>query len=802
MFRIPEKAHLALRVLAISMGALLFAYLVWRAGPAKLRENIVTLGWGFTWVLALTGISHVARTWAWRITLGDHREKISFPRLFGLRLGAEAAGQLGILGQTFGDSFRVSQLNSQMPMASGLASVTLDRGLYIVTSIVVTIAGILAALCMLSLTHALRLYAAVFAFTLIAVLLLMLIAARNRWPVFSGSARVIGRIPSLKNWIEKEYLLIQSVETRLFDFHHHTPKAFWSSFCLNLASHCMAISEVCLVLWLMGVKISFLSALVIEALTKLVNVIGNVNPGNIGTYEGGNMLIGKMFGMSGATGLALGLTRRLRSLFWAGVGIICLFVLTRPKKRRDSDSRGSEEATVAKDSKAQTDPASGLSVGEVAVAIFVGKAEASGSQFSSPLARVGSLPILLRTILTAQKAGIAKIAVVVDPITKLRVQHELSSTGRLPKSVQWIDTVYGAAFWHRLRSIATGTSCQRLILIDGNGMYHSSLLQKASEWNDEDAGLALMSGDKPPSIYALSVKMVRHLAEHSPTPVGSFEELEESLAAMGSVVPVPVRDDLWQRVSTPEDRQSAEQKLNGWLVKPTDGIFARTNRRISIPISRQIIKLPITPNMVSIFTLGVGFTSGLFFAYGGYWNALFGAFLCLFASILDGSDGEVARLTFQESDFGCWLETVCDYLFYLVLFVGMTVGLWRSSGTKTYLVWGALLLFGAMASFLAIGWERHRLASGRPEQLLRIWQAHAERRSSNPFLYFGRHLEFMARRCFFPYAILFFALCNILNVAFILSAIGANLVWPIALYSSSTFAESPSPTVGSPAASA
>jgi hypothetical protein len=81
------------------------------------------------------------------------------------------------------------------------------------------------------------------------------------------------------------------------------------------------------------------------------------------------------------------------------------------------------------------------------------------------------------------------------------------------------------------------------------------------------------------------------------------------LATMGSVVPVPVRDDLWQRVSTPKDRLAAEQKLNSWLVKTTDGIFARTNRRISIPISRQLIKFPITPNMVSIFTLGVGVAS-------------------------------------------------------------------------------------------------------------------------------------------------------------------------------------------------
>ena len=64
-------------------------------------------------------------------------------------------------------------------------------------------------------------------------------------------------------------------------------------------------------------------------------------------------------------------------------------------------------------------------------------------------------------------------------------------------------------------------------------------------------------------------------------------------------------------------------------MKPTDGIYARLNRRISIPISRQLIKFPITANMVTIFTLGVGFASGVFFAFGGYWSTLLGAILCL-----------------------------------------------------------------------------------------------------------------------------------------------------------------------------
>jgi phosphatidylglycerophosphate synthase len=340
----------------------------------------------------------------------------------------------------------------------------------------------------------------------------------------------------------------------------------------------------------------------------------------------------------------------------------------------------------------------------------------------------------------------------------------------------------------QLRLIADQTGSERLIIINGSATYHPSLLQKAKEWNDESAALVLSSGDTPVGIYAFTAEAIC--------------DSKKSYPAIHSVTQIPVAEGLWQHVDTEEDRQSAEQKLDRWLVKPTDGIYARLNRRVSIPISRQLIKFPVTANMVTIFTLGVGFASGAFFARGGYWYTLIGAFLCLWASILDGCDGEVARLKLQESAFGCWLETVCDYLFYLFLFVGMTVGLWRSSGSGTYLVWGGLLVFGSVASFIALGWERRRLASGRPEQLLKIWQMHTESRPSNPFLYFARHLEFMTRRCFFPYALLFFVLFDTMNVAFVLSAIGANLVWPISLYSSHAFAPSRSAAPGIPAASA
>ena len=87
------------------------------------------------------------------------------------------------------------------------------------------------------------------------------------------------------------------------------------------------------------------------------------------------------------------------------------------------------------------------------------------------------------------------------------------------------------------------------------------------------------------------------------------------------------------------------------------------------------------------------------------------------------------------------------------------------------------------------GWSRQSLPGERPEQLLQIWQGHAEKKRSNPFIYISRHTEFPARRCFLSYALLFFAVLNLTKVVFILAAVAANMVWPLALYSYRTFAK-------------
>jgi phosphatidylglycerophosphate synthase len=677
-----------------------------------------------------------------------------------------------------------------MPLASGITSVTLDRAFFVLSAAVVSIVGLLAVLIILPLPHALALYGGLSVCTLIGFVLLSLVAIKKRWPVLSVTARVLGRFRYFRSWIERECWLIHSVETNLLDFYHHTPSSFWASFALNVACHAAAVFEVYLILWLLGAKVSLFGPLAVEALTKLVNIAGTFNPGNIGTYEGGNMLIAKLFGLGAATGLTLAFVRRLRAIFWAGVGGLCLAVLAKSKKRSSpiegsSRSESSEEIMKIEPALKESTITGKPAIHSHIAVILANNLGTFG--FASPMAKVGALPVLLRTILGAQKAGAVRIVVVIDRSKGPHIHDELLQTGRLPRNLEWCDFDSREASLPSLLGELASEVNGHLVLIAGDSVYQSSLLKRAAEWDAESGALGLMNGGEFIGISALSREMAVNLSLRSSSKACSMADLHSWPASSNSIEFEAVGEDKFQRILNEQQRLSAEQKLDNWLVKPTDGIFARMNRKISIPISRQIIPFPITPNMVSLFTLGVSFAAGVCFALGGYWNMLTGAVFSWFASVLDGCDGEVARLKLQESDFGCWLETICDYLSYLFTFAGMTIGFWRSSGTRTYPAWGSLFVFGAVLSFIIIGFQRRRLV-GSPGQYLSVWHSQADSRRWNPLLYIGRHTEFIIRRCFLPYALLFFAVFNILKVAFVMSALGVNLVWIIALYSCYAFA--------------
>ena len=768
------------RFFAAALGTGLLAYLLLRTGPQTIWRQVHAVGVGVALIIVVAGISHVLKTWAWRLTFTCDIGGISWLRSFGMRLISEAIAQIGFLGKVLGEGVRVSLLGSAAPVANGISSGAIDSGLHILSGAMVTVLGIITALLLAPATGKWRFWAYVFAAIVIAFVTFVAIVIGRGWRFASKTAKAMGRLPRFQRWITSRQAVIDSAEECLLTFHREAPRAFWASLALNFAVHALAILEVYIILKFMGARVTLIAALALEGLTKLINAAGSLNPGNVGTYEGGNMLITKLFGITATSGLTLALCRRARAIFWAAIGAICLMLMKRASQQNKTDVESDPNMQSGSGYELRDEAMNPNQQKPSRTVIILASCEQNPAGFSSPLARVGTLPILLRAILTVHGTRADRIIVAAGTGQTEFTRLALRKTRRLPASVEFRELGQEMDLASLIRHEAAIS--ESVTIVSGDTIYKPQLLHSAIEW-DGERPLALATDREFAGVYALPQSVALDLFGETQAHHQSIAEFPSCVQVTGFAIVEDVPAEMWHRVAGPEDLPHAERKLDTWLVKPTDGLFARNNRRVSIPISRQLIKLPLTPNMVTMLVLGVSFGSGAFFARGGYWSTLVGAFLSVAASVLDGCDGEVARLKLQSTRFGCWLETVCDYLYYLFVFGGMALGLTRSSGSKIYLAWGAVLCFGAVMSFLAVSFSRHRFSGAHPEKFLAVWQKKAETRSSNPLLFLGRHTEFIIRRCFFPYALFFFALVNFTKVAFVATALGANLVWVIALYS-------------------
>lgn len=160
---------------------------------------------------------------------------------------------------------------------------------------------------------------------------------------------------------------------------------------------------------------------------------------------------------------------------------------------------------------------------------------------------------------------------------------------------------------------------------------------------------------------------------------GSLTAALNYLASRKKARALPVENAFWIDVDTPEALKKAKKIILINLTKKTDGPVSKfINRRISIPISSALSNTGVTPNQISVISFAVSLLAAYLFSLGSATTNLLGGVLAQISSIIDGCDGEVARLKLEESEFGGWFDAVLDRAADGLLFFGMSLGLLKS----------------------------------------------------------------------------------------------------------------------------
>ncbi|QQR79651.1 MAG: CDP-alcohol phosphatidyltransferase family protein [Deltaproteobacteria bacterium] len=164
----------------------------------------------------------------------------------------------------------------------------------------------------------------------------------------------------------------------------------------------------------------------------------------------------------------------------------------------------------------------------------------------------------------------------------------------------------------------------------------------------------------------------------------------------------------------------------------TTGIVAKhINKRFSLPISRWVVThTRWTPNQITYFNIFLGLLSGFVASKGTLFSLFIGGLLFQIVSIMDGVDGEVAKLTNTSSQWGQWLDTISDNGSLASFMIGISVGLYRIDPqgpviSLTITTFGAIaFMIGTMLIFLKketnsgslVTYDKEFLSTIQPDQ--------------------------------------------------------------------------------------
>jgi uncharacterized protein (TIRG00374 family) len=303
---------------AILLGVVLFGVtLAFIDREATLRESR-RLGVLLPLVLLPGAGWHIVRTLGWLICFpADLRP--SFWRLFRVRLAADAVSYFTIRGLA-SEPLRVVLLLDRVPAEASAASTILERTAMGVMSVVLV--GLTSAVAMSSdavpegWQNVFRWIAKVAVVVVGVTALFLTRKGRYVGPLFEALYRLTGW-----HWTEGRVArFIRDVEAIFLELARSDRRRLRNLSLLSVAAYALMTLEIWMVFWAIHEPVSVWSAMFVETFTRSASVFSGMIPANLGALEASNVAVVRALGLAGAGSLAL--SRRVRGLFWAGLGLV------------------------------------------------------------------------------------------------------------------------------------------------------------------------------------------------------------------------------------------------------------------------------------------------------------------------------------------------------------------------------------------------------------------------------------------------------------------------------------------------
>ena len=235
----------------------------------------------------------------------------------------------------------------------------------------------------------------------------------------------------------------------------------------------------------------------------------------------------------------------------------------------------------------------------------------------------------------------------------------------------------------------------------------------------------------------------------APAGFGAGTAAPEAVHAAALRAPAPAVDaGSFLDARTPHAAAEAAAVLYSRMSKDNDGYLARFDRRFSLAITRLLLPYPVSPNQVTAASLVIGLLGAWWLAAPSAALQFQGALTLWFCCLLDGSDGEIARLKHHITPWGGDFDLLADHVAHLATFVALPIGVARLHPGASWWTAGTLLVTGFLACGFSVYWLVLRLPEERrgPNALI------VERVASRDYVYLLVALTAIGRLDWFVWA--------------------------------------------------
>lgn len=321
-----------LSIVSLLIGSALFIYLLKQTGTTEILARVRDLGGGFLIILAISAIRQFARSYAWLRCMSDEDRSVGFWAVLRARLAGDALADLTAAGPVIGEPLKIAQLQSKIRPTSLASSLAVENLTYAIASGLLVLSGTLTLLAVFTVANNIRV-ASLWALLIVTCALLsLLLGLKRRWPIASTLATFVARhIARAAPLLPR----VHELEIYVFDFYAKRRRDFLVVAWCEIAFHCAGVGEIYATLYLLDYPTTFVTAFVLEAVNRVINIAFAFVPALMGVDEASTGLLTNVLGLGTAAGITLALIRKARMLVWIALGVVFLLPSKTPLDKND-----------------------------------------------------------------------------------------------------------------------------------------------------------------------------------------------------------------------------------------------------------------------------------------------------------------------------------------------------------------------------------------------------------------------------------------------------------------------------------